>query len=595
MPKLQTAAICQIIVGDKQIKNDISLLQLEQHIDNHHVLKVRVRQLGIASSESGFDDPSNYTSLLGKPISVTIESQGGIVDSSRQLEFIGVVTEVSLDNSIDNLNTIQLTAHSPTITSDGAKHRNFYQEISASEIIESIIREYSVTVGDIESTNGSLAFSVQYDETDYEYIMRLASGSGKFAYYDGSVFSLAAASSGDDETLSWRESLGVFVIGLGTITEKFTSQAFDYSKKEVYDGTTAGAPRTMLSGMAKESFDASGTLYPKPSFLSAEKSSSHASLDQTLETARERTIGRMVVCKGESIVPAVAVGHCVKITGMDKLDGLFWVKSVTHFFDEAGKYHNTFVCTPLDAAFPAPRSSRSPFTDLQSALVVDTNDPDSLGRVKVRFHWKLKDSAEAGPEKWLRVTTLHAGEDKGWFCLPEVDDEVLIGYVHGDADQPMILGCLYNGKDVPPIDHPAGWSAADNDLKLFRTKSGNEIYFHDKSGSETICIVQKDGENSLLLTLDGPKIVIESSGDISLKGSNISLEATDGDINLKAGGAISIKSTGDTEINAGGSLKEEAKMSHSIKGGMDATLKAPMATIQGDSILTVKGGLVKIN
>ncbi|MEA3297715.1 MAG: type VI secretion system Vgr family protein, partial [candidate division Zixibacteria bacterium] len=504
MPKLQTAAICRITVGDKQIKNDISSLQLEQHLDDHHILRVRVRQLGIATSKSGFDDPSSYTALLGEPISVTIEPQGGIVDSSRQMEFIGVVTEVSLDNSIDGLNTILLTAHSPTVAADGARHRAFYQEQTAGDIIESVIREYSVTAGNIESTSGSFAFSVQYDETDYEYIMRLASGSGKFAYYDGKEFILAAASGGDNEALNWRESLGAFAMGLGTVAEKFTSQAFDYSKKEVYDGKTEGALRTSLSDLAKVSFGASETMYPKASFLSANKSGSQASLDQTIDTARERAVGRMVVCKGESIVPAVAVGHCVEIKGMDKLNGVFWVKEVTHLFDEAGKYSNAFTCTPLDAAFPAPRPSHSPFTDLQSALVVDTDDPDSLGRVKICFHWKLKDSAEAGPEKWVRMATPHAGKNKGWFCLPEVDDEVLVGFAHGDADQPMILGSLYNGKDVPPIDHPAGWSAADNDLKLFRTKSGNEIYFHDGSGSETICIVQKDGENSLLLTLDGP-------------------------------------------------------------------------------------------
>jgi uncharacterized protein involved in type VI secretion and phage assembly len=188
----------------------------------------------------------------------------------------------------------------------------------------------------------------------------------------------------------------------------------------------------------------------------------------------------------------------------------------------------------------------------------------------------------------VRVLTPHAGEKKGFFCLPEVDDEVLIGYEQGNPSLPLVLGSLYNGKDVPPVDHPVGWKGADNNLKLFRTKSGNEIYFDDGSGSEAIVIVQKDSKNSITLTLDGPKIVIESQGDISLSGKNISLESTSGDITLKSAAGIKVESSQDTEFKAGGNLKSEGGMNYNIKAGMNAT-------VEGGAIVTVKGSLVKIN
>lgn len=588
MAILQTAAECRVRIDNKEIKYDISSVRLDQFIDDHYVLKVRIRQVGKATSEKDFDDPAGYTAFLGKPISLTITPYGGLVDPARLLEFIGVVTEVSLDNSIDGLNTVLVTAHSPTVTLDGARQNALHHEQSASDIINAIVRNYPITVGTIESTKGSLKFSVQYRETDYQYIMRLASTSGMFAFYDGKEFSLAKAGSSESEELVWRESLGAFAMGLGTGVEKIGSQVYDYSKKEVYEGETAGALRTSLSDMSKVSHDASKEIYPDASFAPHLKSGSQADLDQTLELVRESAVGKMITCNGQSIIPAVAVGRCVKIKGMDKLDGLFWVKSTSHMFDESGKYHNTFTCTPLDAAFPQRKFARTPFTDLQTALVVDTDDPEQLGRVKVKFHWNVKDASKAEPEIWVRVLTPHAGEKKGFYCLPEVDDEVLIGYEQGNPSLPLILGSLYNGKDVPPVDHPVGWNGAENNLKLFRTKSGNEIYFNDTAGSEAVVIVQKDNKNSITLTLDGPKIVIESEGDISLTGANISLESTSGDITLKSGAAIKAESTQDTELKAGGNLKSEANMNQDVKAGMNAT-------VEGGAIVTVKGSLVKIN
>ena len=116
-----------------------------------------------------------------------------MVDESRALEFIGVITDVQIDNSIDGLNAVVLHAASPTIAMDGAIRNAHYYDKSASDIVGSIVGNYPVTVGKIESTKGTYKFDTQYRETDFEYIMRLAAGSGMFAWYSGRDFNLGPA------------------------------------------------------------------------------------------------------------------------------------------------------------------------------------------------------------------------------------------------------------------------------------------------------------------------------------------------------------------------------------------------------------------
>jgi phage baseplate assembly protein gpV len=93
-------------------------------------------------------------------------------------------------------------------------------------------------------------------------------------------------------------------------------------------------------------------------------------------------------------------------------------------------------------------SSRRPVAGVASALVVDVKDPESLGRIKVKFPW-LHDGAEV--EAWARVTLPLGGNATGFWTLPEIDEEVLVGFEHGDLQRPVVLGSLWNGKDRPPV------------------------------------------------------------------------------------------------------------------------------------------------
>jgi len=580
---LETPSECTIKIDNKQIKHNVSGLELYQYIDDHHELRVSIRQAGEASGQD-FEDPETYTSFLGKSISVNIKPTGGYVEANRELEFIGVVTEVRIDNSVDRLNDAIITAHSPTISFDGAKHNAQYTDQSASDIIGSLLRQYPVTLGTIESTSGSFKFDTQYRETDYEYILRVAKSQGLFAFYNGKEFKLEKAQCGDIDELIWRETLGSFRMGLGTIPHEYTATVYNYEQKKTFSQDTTSLPsQSSLSNLSKVSPDASKDVYKDSGYSEISKYATDAqSLDSELQAERNQALGGMVKCYGQSNVPKVSIGHCVKIKGMDKLDGSYWVKAVKHVFEESGKYHNTFVCSPIDISYPEKRSmakvldeiekpqtvalnrplvpendmqKKARFSGLHSAIVVENEDPEGLGRIKVRYHWAEEETV------WVRFMVPYASTDGGWFGLPEIGDEVIIAYEFGDPDYPIALGAVYNKESVPPSDT----SGNDCNIRMMQTKSGNQIYFNDTGGSEEIRITMDGGKNGIVMKLSGPTLSIKSDGgDVTIESNNITIESQM-DINLKASANINIEAGANLTLKGTGQLNAEGGLT-SVKG-----------------------------
>lgn len=165
------------------------------------------------------------------------------------------------------------------------------------------------------------------------------------------------------------------------------------------------------------------------------------------------------------------------------------------------------------------------------AIITNNRDPDGLGRVRLRFPW-LSDSDESD---WARVASFMAGKERGALFLPEVDDEVLVAFEHGDPRFPFVLGALWNGKDKPPADNADGKNA----LRMIRSRSGHEIRLVDADGGEKIEIVDKSGENKIVIDavnrsvtvsapngkirLEASQIEIEGSGPVKIRGATIDL------------------------------------------------------------------------
>lgn len=188
-------------------------------------------------------------------------------------------------------------------------------------------------------------------------------------------------------------------------------------------------------------------------------------------------------------------------------------------------------------------------------IVTDNQDPEGLGRVKVKFPWL----SEEDESHWARIALLMAGPDRGTFFLPEVDDEVLIAFEHGDVRFPYILGMLWNGQDTPPYDNSDG----NNDLRVIKSRSGHELIFNDNDSEGKLEIHTKAGHQVVLDDKAGSeKITVQDKS-----GNSIEIDSNQNAIAIKSSTKLSIESQM-IEIKAGGMMNIEASGNLVLKGAM---------------------------
>jgi uncharacterized protein involved in type VI secretion and phage assembly len=185
-------------------------------------------------------------------------------------------------------------------------------------------------------------------------------------------------------------------------------------------------------------------------------------------------------------------------------------------------------------------------------IVTNSKDPDKLGRVKLKFPW-LSDSEESN---WARVAAPMAGKERGFYCLPEVDDEVLVVFEHGDMRFPYVLGGLWNGKDKPPLTNEDG----KNHVRLIKSRSGHCIRLTDEDGKEKIEIEDKTGKNKIMIDTASNTITISTDKDLNLN-------AEKGKISMKANN-ITLEAKTELELKSSSGAKLEAQATTVIKGAV---------------------------
>jgi uncharacterized protein involved in type VI secretion and phage assembly len=261
-------------------------------------------------------------------------------------------------------------------------------------------------------------------------------------------------------------------------------------------------------------------------------------------------------------------------------------------------------------------------------IVTNNKDPDGLGRVKVKFPW-LDDKVESW---WARIIYPMAGKKMGFFWIPEIEDEVLVAFEHGDVRFPYILGSLYNGVDKPPsAGHAAKGRDANsdgkNDLRMIRSRSGHMLIFDDKDGEGMITLIDNTGNHKMEICVKDKKVIITNTdGDIELKAKKKvlieceTLETKSSDAtSMTVGGAMDIKvekdmsttvkqasnlktSSGGVKIESGTSLDAKASSAATLKGSsVDVTATGAVkcsggtAEVSASGNTTIKGGQVMIN
>jgi len=209
----------------------------------------------------------------------------------------------------------------------------------------------------------------------------------------------------------------------------------------------------------------------------------------------------------------------------------------------------------LDVLAPGRPEESGRFYGVVPGTVTNNQDPDKLGRVRVKLAW-LSDDHESW---WARIATPMAGPNRGVYFLPEVDDEVMVAFEHGDVRFPYVLGALWNGKDAPPATNDDG----KNNIRVIHSRSGHLIRLDDTDGDEKIEVIDKTGSNSITIKSSDNSMTLTCVGKLKL-------EATQG---------IEITSQADVQIQATTSISIQADTTMDVQSGANMTIQGAMVSI----------------
>ncbi|MBK6341866.1 MAG: type VI secretion system tip protein VgrG [Flavobacteriales bacterium] len=571
---------CTVLINGNKLEQ-VAHISVVQRMDWHHTFEVRL-PLKDAKLET-FKEQAEKD--LGKKAVIRINFAPERPDS-HDFSFKGVVTNAAFNRSQGGTPEIALSGSSVTCLLDDASINRSFTEKSLDKIVEEVCQDSKSKPVDFAlevqaAYQASLPFTVQYEESNFHFLGRLAARYGEWFFFDGEKLHFGKPGSQHEESLMFGGNLFSFDIGLQMERKAFEIRHYDHVKSESLKANEDSGKKTGLEGdaLGKIPLKESDALLAEQSLVMIGAAPDQADLDQRAMGMKAASATRSVVLRGVSDNTRLAVGKKVKVQGpkteMEKggtLDyGTFIITSISHSSGN-GNYQNQFEAIPADAAMiPMLSGLRQAVCDPQVAKVTDVDDPEKLGRVKVQFLWQLGTS-ETSP--WIRVIQPHANDGFGAYVVPETGEEVMVDFEFNDPEQPFVVGSVYHGKAKPD---PA-WATPKNETRAFRTKSGNEIIVIDKAGKESIQVRNKDGKNELVMTLGGePTLTVKTDGKLTLEAKTIVMKCQELDIDAKAGAKL--KSSGTVEIKSDSQLKAGAAQ----------------VSIDGTAMTEVKGGIVKIN
>lgn len=453
----------------------------------------------------------------------------------------------------------------------GKKVRSFLQ-MTDSDIAQRIAQERGLQAL-IDSTSHVHPQLSQENLTDYEFLARRARAVGYVFTLDGRqlIFRKPANVALPPIELNYREGLLDFRPRLTSSAQvnDLNVRGWDPATKR----PIVGRARTADYRTATLGFDRRGSDFAQQAFGAVETAfadepvASQAEGDEFASAHISRFWSGDVHAEGLAMGnPKLRAGSVVTLTGIgDRFGGEYFVTHVRHTFGGAGEYRTEFTVggygpdTTADLLFSdaarIEQHAAGVTRGLAIGVVTNTNDPDGGGRVKVKFPW-LADDAESD---WMRVAAPMAGADRGFFFLPEVNDEVLLGFEHGDFNRPFVIGALWNGVDATPIGSNEAVDGSGQVVKrIIKTRAGHIILLDDTPGSEKIEIVDKDGSNLITIDSAGGKISLEAKMEIAIKaGQKISLSAPQVQIDGSQRVALS-----------GAEIDSSASARHKIAGGI---------------------------
>ncbi|WP_298311762.1 phage baseplate assembly protein V [uncultured Aquimarina sp.] len=470
-----------IYIGGTPITS-FKTFSLKQKITEHHDFEL-VCRTDVLEQLSG-EMVSQTKNFLGESFIVQIKALG-FVGGYKELAFKGIVTSVNSTKGFQNAtgDSVVISGKSSSIIADDGPHYASHNDVSLSDILQKTFQGYDTSMLALAfdpTKTDALHYSVQQNESSYEYATRLAAQYSEWFYYNGNSL-VFGKTEYDTVPLSYGIDLQEFSLKLAPKPNKYKYFTNDYLTDERHEKSTTEVD-TGVNGFNQFTNDKSEAIFSKETAVYI-NSYDDAKLKQRLDThvvqQKKATVVNQVIVKGKSDNPGVNLGDVVTIQDDMTGYGSFRIIKVTHSASENGKYQNEFegITAELDV-YPNTDMMAFPKSETQIATVMENVDPDGLSRIRVQFPWQ-KPYGELTP--WLRVVSPHAGGEKGFHFIPEKGEEVLIGFEGGNAERPYVMGSLYTG-----AAQPGAFQSDANDIKAIQSRSGTKLVLDDKEGSTTI-------------------------------------------------------------------------------------------------------------
>ena len=553
-------------------------------------------QLWIDMTDSDVDSIQIGSTLEINVLSLDGPQSGGPI-------FEGSVTSIGIEVEARRTQLI-IGAHDASSALGRSTVSTSRLNMSAKEIISSIASDFGLTA-DIEADLGKEPFPhFQETGTAFQVVTDIARTYGCEWFVKGKKLVVKRRVEAAPIKLSGDTDLRRFSARFSAIDQmkSVTVRQWDSVQQKVSESTLvqSGPSDVPIAGRGQSKSKAAqkpgaGVAMPGRGTAALQPKTLAAGMD-------ERSQAAMLTGRGEVDVRSELVpGARIKLEEVKtEWNGTYYVTAAEHVFGVNKPFVTRFTLGGLEPATlvdllgqPQPGTRERLASGLAIGVVTDNKDPDGLNRVKVRLPI-LSDDNESW---WTRLVSAGAGSDRGWAIVPEVNDEVVVAFAHGDINQPYVIGGLWSKKNLPP-DVPGMISDSAVHSRTFVSRKGHRLEFHDDQGDGKDFIELKLKNATTKLYLGEDKIELYSAdkaiqvktgdatidltktGDVKIKAKNIELHATT-KLELKT-------DSGDILLTSGANMKANAKMKAEVEGKAGVAMKS-------SAIAEVKGSMVKLN
>lgn len=433
-----------------------------------------------------------------------------------------------------------------------------------SEIAQSMAGEVGLSA-QVETTTTVYDYIIQNNQTDMNFLHQRASRIGFEVFVEDNklFFRKPPNSGGPSLTLQLGVDLQSFRVDM-TLARQVSEvivRGWDIRKKEAIVGKAKQGALYPKIGESKNGAEWAKSFGEASEVVVDQPVISQAEANALAEARLNELSGDFVQAEGSAFRrPDIKAGIIVKIEGTgQRLSGDYLVTSATHIWNHSGLITEFSVTGTPRYTLTEQISPQQPverWTGVVVGVVTNTDDPEDWGRIKVQYPW-LGDDAESD---WARVSSAGAGSEGGLYTVPEVNDEVVVAFEHGDLHRPFVLGGLWNGKDKIPADGAGASSGEKPKVRTWTSRTGHKITMHDDADNKIDIVTAgghkislNDKETKLeIVASGGATLTVDSGGNLDVKSnSNVTTESK-GNMELKALGNLKLNATGNIDIQASG-------------------------------------------